>query len=60
MADYEPELERVTPSEPINAWDIWILTHKDLRDTTRIKIFMNFMTEAIRKHSNLLLGIKDN
>jgi len=56
MCDPDPELQRVAPSIAIPAWDIWVLTHKDLRDTTRIKIFMNFMTEAIRKHEDLLTG----
>lgn len=57
MGDIEPGLERVSSGEAIPAWDIWLLTHKDLRDTTRIKIFMNFMVDAIRKHSDLLTGL---
>ncbi|MFV2061761.1 MAG: LysR family transcriptional regulator, partial [Gammaproteobacteria bacterium] len=44
MCDIEPDLQRVPPATAIPAWDIWLLTHKDLRDTTRIKIFMSFMT----------------
>ncbi len=57
LCDDDPDLERVTTREPELAWDIWILTHKDLRDVTRIKIFMDFMTDAIRQHGDSLLGI---
>jgi len=56
MGDIEPDLQRVSPCEAIPAWDIWLLTHKDLRDTTRIKIFMSYMVDAIRQHSDLLTG----
>lgn len=56
MCDVEPALQRVPPAEIIPAYDIWLLTHKDLRDTTRIKVFMNFMTDAIRRHRSLLTG----
>jgi len=56
MCDTESDLQLVSPSVPIPAWDIWILTHKDLRETTRFKIFMDFMTDAIRKYEDLLTG----
>ncbi|MFV1985602.1 MAG: LysR family transcriptional regulator, partial [Thiohalomonadales bacterium] len=46
MCEVEADLQRVPPAEIIPAWDIWLLTHKDLRDTTRIKTFMSFMTDA--------------
>ncbi len=57
MCDVESDLQRVPPATVIPAWDIWLLTHKDLRDTTRIKTFMSFMTDAIRRHSNALTGV---
>ncbi len=56
MCEIEADLQRVPPAEIIPAWDIWLLTHKDLRDTTRIKTFMSFMTDAIRLHSDVLTG----
>ena len=56
MCDVESDLQRVTPGKPIPAWDIWLLRHKDLRDTTRIKIFMDYMTDAIRQYDDLLTG----
>jgi DNA-binding transcriptional LysR family regulator len=60
MCDVEPDLQRVPPATVIPAWDIWLLTHKDLRDTTRIKTFMSFMTDAIRRHSDVLTGQTDS
>ncbi len=56
LCDTESGLQRVPPGDPIPAWDIWLLTHKDLRDTTRIKTFMNFITDAIRRQSDLFTG----
>ena len=56
MGDVESDLERVSLGDAIPAWDIWLLTHKDLRDTNRIKIFMKFMVDAIREHNDLLTG----
>jgi len=56
LGDVELDLQRVPPAKAIPAWDIWLLTHKDLRGTARIKTFMSFMTEAIRQHEDLLMG----
>ena len=36
--------------------DIWLLTHQDLRQTTRVRIFTEFMADAIRGYSDLLEG----
>jgi len=56
MGDVEPTLQRV-PGANINPGrDIWLLTHRDLRQTARVKVFTEFMAEAIRAHADLLEG----
>lgn len=56
MGDSEPDLARVPPGKPEPAWDIWILTHEDLRSTARVRAFMDFMAEAFLSHRDLLEG----
>ena len=56
MGDTEPELRRVPPGRPETAWDIWILTHEDLRATARVRAFMDFMAAAFLDHRDLLEG----
>lgn len=56
MGDTETDLRRVPPGRPEPAWDIWILTHEDLRATARVRAFMDFMAEAFLSHRDLLEG----
>ncbi len=56
MGDTEADLVRVPPREPEPAWDIWILTHEDLRATARVRAFMDFMSDAFLRHRDLLEG----
>jgi len=56
MGDVEPTLQRV-PGATINPGrDIWLLTHRDLRQTARVRVFTEFMADAIRAHADLLEG----
>lgn len=49
IADHYPELvpviDEFTPFQ-----DVWVLTHKELRDTPRIKTVMQFLLNTIRKN----------
>jgi len=56
LADPEPTLQRVPPGELMPSRDIWILTHKDLRFTARVRHFIDFMSETTRRHQKLLDG----
>ncbi|AMJ59662.1 LysR family transcriptional regulator [Bosea sp. PAMC 26642] len=47
-ADREPGLVRVAvPSEPPSA-DIWVMVHKDNRDTPRIRVALTHIAECVR------------
>ena len=50
----EPLLERI--SEPIYGFDIWVLVHPDLRDNPRLRVFRDFVFEALRRHRPRLEG----
>jgi DNA-binding transcriptional LysR family regulator len=50
----EPLLERCT--EPVPAFDIWVLVHPDLKRNARLRIFRDAIVEAIKKHGPRLRG----
>jgi molybdate transport repressor ModE-like protein len=54
LADDDPELERIRPPEPELETGLWLLTHEDLRTTGRVRVFLDFMAEAIGRHRRRL------
>lgn len=56
MADRIPNLHRLSFYKTGHCGDVWILTHKDLSSTARVRAFMNFMVDAFEKHRPLLEG----
>jgi DNA-binding transcriptional LysR family regulator len=56
MADADPELQRVHPLIPELAKDLWMLTHEDIRNVTRIRTFIDFMGNALLPKLDLLEG----
>ena len=56
LGDPDPALVRVGPGPPQPNFDIWLLSHPDLRDTARLRVFRDRIAEAIRAKSDLLEG----
>lgn len=56
VGDKETDLTRLTQSDTHPTMDIWILTHKDLRNTPRVSAFTRFMDEAFKNHKTLIEG----
>ena len=56
LGDSTPNLQRISPYTSDFCGDIWILTHKDLRSTARVRTFMEFMHKAFDRHRDLLMG----
>ncbi len=56
MGDLEPDLYRMPPGRIMLMTDLWILTHKDLRNTARIRKFTTFIATALLRHRDLLEG----
>ncbi len=56
LGDASPKLKRIHP--PIAAMDtaLWILTHPDLRNTARVRVFMQFASGALVQRRALLEG----
>jgi len=53
-----PNLVRVSELIPEAMTPIWLLTHRDLRRVARIRVFLDFMADAIARHRAALDGVK--
>lgn len=49
LADSERLLRRLTPPLPELARELWIVTHRDLKETARVRAFMEAVGEGIRR-----------
>lgn len=56
IGDQEPQLRRKAPGKIERATDLWVLTHKDLRQVARIRTFVDFIYEELEKQKMLLEG----
>jgi molybdate transport repressor ModE-like protein len=56
VGDMDPLLRRLPPYHIEEMFDLWILTHADLRKTARVRAFINFMADAIAPHKDLIEG----
>jgi molybdate transport repressor ModE-like protein len=57
LADPHPELIRVPDNRVQESHQVWLLTHQDLRQTSRVNVFVAAMKEAFQRHSPLLQGL---
>jgi len=55
-ADLEPELVRVPPYISEAKYDLWILSHPDMRKNNKIQTFVRFMTEYLADQKPLIEG----
>jgi len=56
LGDSAKDLERVPDLEAQPYSDIWVLTHPDLQKLPRVRVFMKFVSEALKSKENLFLG----
>lgn len=56
LADCDPELVRATSLPEEFMLDLWLLTHEDLRNTARVRNFLDFMAAALTTDADLLEG----
>ena len=56
LGDCEGSLVRVPGAEPQLLFDLWVLSHEDLRATARMRVFRDFIAEAIIRKKDLLEG----
>jgi len=56
VGDNDPELVRIPPYTSEEKYDLWILSHPDLRKNAKIQTFVRFMTEFVHGKKDLLEG----
>jgi DNA-binding transcriptional LysR family regulator len=57
LAELEPDLVRVAPLPDDFTLDLWLPTHEDLRQTARIRGFLDFLAKALGREAPLLKGL---
>lgn len=56
IGDTDPELVRIPPYTSEGKYDLWVLSHPDLRKNAKIQTFVRFMTEFVQGKKDLLEG----
>lgn len=56
MADLDPALQRLPGAKLIQAQDLWVLTHPDLKDAPRINHLMRYLATALQDKRALIQG----
>jgi len=54
--DADPGLRRISDPIPGFGMEIWVLTHPDLRNTARIRAFMQHVAEGVGEYKDSLAG----
>jgi hypothetical protein len=55
MGDRSPNLVRAPFQKPQSAYYIWLLLHRDLRNTARVRLFFDFIAERTQARKNEFL-----
>jgi DNA-binding transcriptional LysR family regulator len=57
VGDTVPGLARLTPTLPDLDGELWLLTHPDLRNTARVRAFLDFCAAEMTKRRQVLEGL---
>lgn len=58
MSDPNPNMVRLGQAPSIQPYELWILTHPDLRHTPKIKALMGWVFDALKPQRDLLTGVR--
>lgn len=58
-ASYTPTIKRVLTEHFNVTLDLWLLTHRDLKETARIRAIIDLLVEEVRGDRQLFLGSED-
>ncbi len=56
IGDPDPRLIRLPPGEARPDYDLWLLRHRDTRSTARLRVFSEFIADAVSNYRSLLEG----
>lgn len=60
LGDADPLLFRIPARYVEPGWGLWVLSHVDLRTTARVRIFKDFLVEALEEQRDLIEGQREN
>ena len=56
IGDVQPDLVRIPPYISEGKFDLWVLSHPDLKKNAKIQVFVRFMTEFVVRKKALIEG----
>jgi DNA-binding transcriptional LysR family regulator len=56
LGDTHPELRRVTPGNPVLSRDLWLLIHRDARESARVAVVVKWLVERFTGDAPLFTG----
>jgi len=56
MGDADSDLVRIPPGKVVSQRDVWLLTHKNLRYSARIRAFLDHIAETMKPMTDLIEG----
>jgi DNA-binding transcriptional LysR family regulator len=56
LGDPDPLLRRVPARYVEPGWGLWVLSHVDLRSTARVRIFRDYLVDALEQQRDLIEG----
>lgn len=59
LGDTAPDLYRLPGYPLIEAYDLWVLSHVDLRTTARVRMVRDFIVEMTEQYRDLISGYPD-
>ena len=54
--DSDPGLRRVKNTHPEPGYDLWLLSHADLKRTERVRLFRDFLIDVVAEKTDLIEG----
>jgi DNA-binding transcriptional LysR family regulator len=57
VGDVVPGIVRIPGCEPFANYDVWMLSHPDLRDAARHRTFRSFIVDLFQQKQDVLLGV---
>jgi DNA-binding transcriptional LysR family regulator len=56
LGDANPDLERISPYTSEHKFDLWVLSHPDMRENKKIRTVFRFITERLEAKRGLIQG----
>jgi len=56
VGDSHPELRRCAPNQSLLARDLWLLIHRDARDSARVSVVVDWLVERFKADAELFTG----